>query len=133
MFQDLVRHPLSTKIRAQLADKNNFDEIHDGFLNELNSTRFLGLGNPAESGTRILYDFRQVNELPVAIFIDPDDLYTVRAKNQQAEWIYPNVHRLIFIDDFCGTGSQAVREGGKCLQPIREAAERAASAWKSGT
>ena len=124
MFQDLVRHPLSVEARMRLTQKDNFYEIHKVFLNELKRTRFLGLGNPAESGTHILYDFRLVNKLPLEFFASPHDLFSGGLNVPATKWKYPEVIRLIFIDDFCGTGNQAVDIGRKYVPLMREAAER---------
>ena len=107
MFKDLIRHHLSVKIRSSLPQKNDFEAIHDAFLDEIDQTRFLGLGNPAESGTHILYDFRLVNGLPLEIFVNPHDLFSSGFEDPDTKWSDTNIQRLIFIDDFCGTGEQA--------------------------
>ena len=124
MFQDLVRHPLSVGVRAGLTNKEDFCAIHQGFLNEVRRTRFLGLGNPAASGTHILYDFRHVNRLRLEHFVSSHELFPSGLNDPSAEWQYPDVHRIIFIDDFCGTGTQAAGIGRKYVPPIREMAER---------
>lgn len=122
MFQDLVRHPLSVEARDSLGDKADFDCVHSKFLEELNRTRFLGLGNPAESGTHILYDFRLVNQITLDLFVSPHDLFTGALNKPGTRWAFPKVHRLIFIDDFCGSGSQAVGLGQKLVPLMREVA-----------
>ena len=124
MFQDLIRHPLSVKARAALTDKNDFDNVFQGFLDELSSTRFLGLGRPAESGAHILYDFRLVNELQLDYFSSPHELFTSGLNDPDTEWTYPQVKRLIFIDDFCGTGDQAADIGLKYVPLMRDIAEK---------
>ena len=124
MFQDLVRHPLSIKARATLTDKNDFDKVFHGFLSELHATRFLGLGRPAESGAHLLYDFRLVNELPLDLFSSPHELFTGGLNDPDTEWAYPQVKRLIFIDDFCGTGDQAADIGLKYIPLMRDVAKK---------
>ena len=124
MFQDLFRQPLSVKVRAGLTDRDDFDAIHRGFLDEVSGTRFLGLGNPAESGTHILYDFRLVNRLPLEAFASPHDLFSGGLNDPETKWAYPKVDRLVFIDDFCGTGNQGSDMGFKYLPLMREVAER---------
>ena len=123
MFQDLVRHPLSVGVRAGLTNKEDFYAIHQGFLNEVRGTRFLGLGNPAASGTHILYYFRQVNRLGLENFVSTHELFPSGLNDPSAEWQYPDVHRLIFIDDFCGTGTQAADIGRKYVPRLREVVE----------
>ena len=124
MFLDLVRHPLTLEARTQLNIQKTFDAIHRAFLSEINRTRFLGLGNPAESGTHILYEFRQVNNIPLHYFIAPHDLFTGALNDPATQWASPTVNRLIFIDDFCGTGTQVHNMGIKYVPLIREVARR---------
>ena len=42
MFQDLIRHHLSAEVREGLTDKNDFAAVHQGFLEEMDRTRFVG-------------------------------------------------------------------------------------------
>ena len=124
MFQDLIRHRLTVEIRSHLPDKDDFTAIHNEFRAELDRTRFLGLGNPAESGNHILYNFRLVNALRLDLFVHLHELFTKALNDTQSNWAFPDVDRLIFIDDFCGTGSQAADAGRKYLPVIRQAASR---------
>ena len=124
MFVDLVRHPLTLEARAQLKDQGNFDDIHRGFLSRIEATRFLGLGNPAESGTHILYDFRHANEIPLDYFVSPHELFTGSLNDPATDWESSAVNRLIFIDDFCGTGTQAYDMGVKYVPFMQEVARR---------
>ena len=124
MFQDLFRNPLSVAVRACLTDKDDFDAMHRGFIDQLSRTRFLGLGNPAQSGTHILYDFRHVNRLPLSVFASPHDLFSGGLNDATTTWAFPRVHRIIFIDDFCGTGDQAKGIGSKYVPLMRQVAQR---------
>ena len=124
MFQDLIRHPLSVNARASLCSKNDFDAVHDKVVSEIESTRFLGLGNPAESGTHILYHFRHINNLPVRNFITSSELFVGGSNDQNPTWIDPKITRLVFIDDFCGTGNQAINTGRNQVPFMREIAAR---------
>ena len=123
MFRDLIWHRLSAQIRLSLPSDSK-ELIHTEFLHELKRTRFLGLGNPAESGTHILYDFRLINQLPLELFVSTHDLFSGRLDDPNANWELPDVTRVIFIDDFCGTGEQASTAGCKIAPVIRAAAER---------
>ena len=122
MFQDLYRHRLSVEARQRLVDKGDFDMLHRLVEDELRKTRFLGLGNPAESGTHILYYFRQINALPKGIFANPHDLFSDRLDDPETEWD-KEVRRLVFIDDFCGSGQQAKEMGVKYVPLMRKVAE----------
>ena len=102
MFRDHFRHRISVKVRSSLPNKDDFHMLHQRFLDELNRTRFFGVGNPAESGSHILYYFRQVNGLPNRIFPSLNQLCSGGLNDPSTQWTHPNVGRLVFIDDFCG-------------------------------
>ena len=124
MFVELVRHPLTSEVRARLNDPVNFEGIHQEYLSEIERTRFLGLGNPSESGTHILYDFRHANKVPTRYFVAPHELFTDGLSDPTTEWKFRDVRRLIFIDDFCGTGAQARDVGTKYVPLMRQIATR---------
>lgn len=67
----------------------------------LKHVRFLGLGSPAKSGPSLLYDFRVQNGLPSKFFPSASSLL------RNGEWSDSGAHRLVFLEDFCGTGQQA--------------------------
>ena len=124
MFLDLVRNHLTVKVRSKLSDKDDFGGIHEEFLQELNVTRFLGVGNPAESGTHLLYDFRLANDLPIGAFASLHELFTGPLDHPDTNWTFENVERVVFVDDFCGTGGQAVNFGRKVVPLLRNVAKR---------
>ena len=124
MFRDLVRHPLSVKVRAASSDKEDFKKIHEGFQKELDNTRFLGLGSPSESGSHILYPFRLINGISVDYFVNPTDLVTGPVTDPNTTWVFPDVNRLVFVDDFCGTGNQAAEMAEDYINPLRDIAIR---------
>lgn len=110
MFRDMFLIPLVQKLRHEHA---NVDE--ERFLalvkTEIDATKFVGVGNPSESGVHLLYFFRQENELSKHNFIDSAQLY-VRQKRfwwWTKKLRYPEVKRYIFLDDICGTGETALR------------------------
>lgn len=61
------------------------DEIDKNISEIISKTRFLPLGKPSESGSYVLYYFRQVNDLNISYFILPNDLRPIE--------------NLVFIDD----------------------------------
>ncbi len=124
MFQDLIRHPLSVEVRDRLTDRNDFAALHQGFLAEIQQTRFLGLGKPAESGPHLLYHFRQVNRIPVDACLSPSDLFAGPYDDPASEWALPGVRRVIFIDDFCGSGDQATEISQEYIPWMRRAVMR---------
>ena len=124
MFQTLFQHRLLVKVRSGLPDRGDFSAIHQGFLEELENTRFLGIGSPSESGQHLLYPFRQVNGLSVSYFPNLVDLCTGPLYVRTSRWAFPEVHRLVFIDDFCGTGDQAAGFGNQYVAQLRSVALR---------
>ena len=122
MFQDLIRNPLTVKARTGLDNCNDFTAIHQAFIGELNRTKFAALGGPSESGTHILYQFRQENSLPTNAFPNIGDLVTGPLNNPSTKWVNPDVDRVIFIDDFCGTGQQVGELGRVAIPLLRQAA-----------
>ena len=123
MFQDLVRNPLTVAARGGMAKSNDFGAIHQAFMGELERTRFVAPGGPSESGTRLQYEFRQENKLPTELFPYVGDLIDGPLKNPSTNWVSPTVERVIFIDDFCGTGQQITKMGGDTLPHLRRAAD----------
>jgi len=109
VYENLYRHPIITKIRQDNNNTLDEDFIEARFVEELAATRFLGVGNPSESGPHLLYYFRQVNDLPKDLFIDSGDIYTiVRQPDDSIEVVQAEatVKRYVFIDDLLGSGSQ---------------------------
>ena len=124
MFLESFRNPLSVSVRSNLLNRDDFDAIHRGFLRELRATRFLGIGNPAESGTHLLYDFRLANNLPVKSFVNLHELFSGPLGDADTTWVFRDVTRIVFVDDFCGTGGQAIDFGRKVVALLRHVARR---------
>lgn len=124
LFRDLFRYPLIQTIREELGGTRDALEIQRRFSHELAQTRFLGMGSPAESGTHLLYYFRQENRLLRSQFVHQHQLLTSAATDPNVRLADPGLKRLVFIDDLCGSGEQAVRYSETLLRTIREIAAR---------
>ena len=124
MFRDLFHHHLSSQVKRAQPNRSP-NAVHEDFLKEFHSTRFLGLGNPAESGTHILYDFRLMNRIPLTSFVNFHNLFTGALDDTKTEWADPSIQRIVFIDDFCGTGDQASAVGDALLPVLKNATIRA--------
>ncbi|MFL5382254.1 MAG: hypothetical protein ACJ8GN_07035 [Longimicrobiaceae bacterium] len=124
MFRDLFRYPLIQRLRAELGGTRDADELQRRFEMELTCTRFLGMGSPAESGTHLLYYFRQENRLRRELFVNQHELLTSAATDPSVQLVDPTLKRLVFIDDLCGSGEQAERYSRTLLRTIREIASR---------
>jgi hypothetical protein len=107
VFRDLYKYPIVEKIRKSHGDTVDCSLIESEFTVELQKTRFLGVGNPSESGYHLLYYFRQENSLPKTNFIHAHEVFT-RASSGPTLLRSPEVKRYIFIDDFCGSGQQGI-------------------------
>lgn len=137
LFRDLYKYPIVATIRRGNGDTTNEQLIRSGFEQELMRTRFLGIGNPSESGQHLLYYFRQENGLPKELFVNSHEIFQ-RTQGGQRMVRAPDVRRYVFIDDFCGSGKQArdysrdIIEELKQLQPTARAAYYCLFATESG-
>ncbi len=127
LYRDLFRYPIIEEIRR--ANGNTMDEfvIENLYRKELNNTRFLGVGNPSESGVHLLYYFRQENKIHKDLFVNTDDLI-IYEKDKDGKIQpklrdkYKNVKRFVFIDDLCGSGDQATNDSSnvkRCVNNLR--------------
>lgn len=100
MYRDLIRYPLIAEIRKKNGHTTDVDLIEREFVSVLNSTRFLGMGDAADSGAHLIYLFRQANDLPKKLFMTSHEL---------GDALPDGVERIIVMDDFAGSGQQATR------------------------
>lgn len=122
VYKNLYRHPIISKIRRANADTLDSDVIEPLFKLEQNNTRFVGVGNPSESGPHLLYYFRQINDLGKDLFIDSGDIYKASRNVDGAVKIVQvdaSVRRYVFIDDLLGSGSQIEQYLSDKLKEIR--------------
>jgi hypothetical protein len=118
LFGEHCRRPILQEIRANNGDTVDLDFIENKFALALRRTRFLGVGNPSESGVHILYYFRQENKLRSSLFINQIELSGITVSEDQGP---KHVDRYIFIDDLCATGDQAVLYSQQLIQAIKRA------------
>jgi len=119
MYRDLIRYPIVERIRKSNEDTTDISFINEEFKNELSKTRFLGVGNPSESGTHLLYYFRQESVLEKKLFINSHEIFS-HDNGPQATLAFPTIKRYVFIDDFSGGGTQAVRYLKNVVKLIKE-------------
>jgi hypothetical protein len=124
MFRDLFRYPIIQVIRQDLGGSRDADQIGTVFEAEVRKTRFIGMGNPAESGTHLLYYFRQENHLKKDLFVHQHELTTSAVSDPGAVLSIPGLKRVVFIDDLCGSGTQAVTYSRTVLPDLRAIASR---------
>ncbi|MEW8335214.1 MAG: hypothetical protein AB2558_11875 [Candidatus Thiodiazotropha sp.] len=111
IYSHLYRYPIIEDIRKNNNDTLDPKFIEREFKKELYATRFLGVGNPSESGPHLLYYFRQINNLSKFLFIDSaeileidrnDDVVKIKQRN-------PHIRRYVFLDDVLGSGTQVAK------------------------
>ncbi|HUW81749.1 MAG TPA: hypothetical protein VMZ31_02990 [Phycisphaerae bacterium] len=129
LYRDLYKYPIVESIRR--ANDHTLDSqlISRQFREELQRTRFLGVGNPAESGCHLLYYFRQENDLPTKLFIHAHQIFTRHGEQQILDLRDADVSRYIFIDDFCGSGKQGTKYSRDLVEEVKRLNPRAVVAY----
>ncbi|MGJ1508191.1 phosphoribosyltransferase-like protein [Sphingobacterium siyangense] len=118
LYRDLFKYPIVSKIRKENNNSTDVKFLADEYSQELERSRFLGVGNPSESGVHMLYYFRQECKLSKDLFIDRSEIFSTKQINEitsvglQSRRLVSSINnrdirRYVFIDDFCGSGSQA--------------------------
>lgn len=126
LYRDHFESPLLQRIRRNLKDSRDIVAIRSLYKQELAATKFIGVGNPSESGTHLLYYFRQVNYLPKDLFSDIAGAFQPAVDRQTREAIIvprnQDITRYVFFDDLVGSGTQVAMYLSKSLVDIRKAA-----------
>ncbi len=121
LYRDLVAYPLLQEIRSSLGGVRDLARIEEHYRKELQATRFFGVGNPSESGTHLLYFFRQENGLPKSLFWETHKIFLrepLPGGSSQERLRDPGLKRYIFIDDLCGSGDQARNYSSDLLERL---------------
>lgn len=127
LYRDLFRYPIIEEIRRTNGDTMDERLIESLYREELEKTRFLGVGNPSESGVHLLYYFRQENRIPKDLFVNTDDVVIYEKDSDgniqpKLRDKYKKVKRFVFIDDLCGSGDQATSDSSnvkRCVNNLR--------------
>jgi hypothetical protein len=130
LYRDLFKYPIVASIRKSNGNTLDGNFINAEFQKELEATRFLGIGNPSESGVHLLYYFRQECKLTRQYFINTSDIFSTNKITEdlpdgkqrtylKSEITDKNIKRYVFIDDFCGSGSQATMYLKKLVENIK--------------
>lgn len=122
VYEDLFRRPIIYQIRKDKGNTKDEAVIEDDFKKKLKQTRFLSIGNPSESSAHLLYFFRQENRLERDLFINAHQLYTHTNEGELliAKTVVDNIDRIIVLDDFCGSGSQATTFDGEFVVNLKK-------------
>ncbi|MDQ7954754.1 MAG: hypothetical protein RET84_02540 [Pseudomonadota bacterium] len=122
IYRDHFESPLIQAIRRHLRHSKDAGLIRAIFHQERNATRFIGMGNPSESGAHLLYYFRQINRLPKDMFVDMGTAFVETMPGKTLSFLKatnPSVRRYVFFDDLVGSGQQSRDYLSKNLQRIR--------------
>lgn len=130
LYRDIYEYHIIQEIRQQLNNTNDAAKVHDGFVKELEATRFLPMGNPSESGAHILYYFRQVNTIPTRLFANLHDLSDGPLTDNSSTLRPPHLKRVVFIDDLLGSGQQAAQYSEDLIKDLRSLAKRSGQTLK---
>lgn len=110
VYRDLFKYKEIEKIRMENNNTLNNELINNKFQEVLSKTRFVALGNVSESSSYLMYPFRQLNKLSDELFFTENDI-AIRIEE---------VDHFVFIDDICGSGSQAIDYSSNVLPLIHE-------------
>jgi hypothetical protein len=121
LYRDLFLLPLIQEVRTSLGGTRNEAELRNATEFALNRTRFLGVGNPSESGVHLLYFFRQENGLTKDHFLDTAQILERAGPETPTTWklSFPDVERYVFVDDVCGSGDTAIKYSEGLLAELK--------------
>lgn len=124
LYRDNFEAPTMQRIRRNFKGTKDVSLLRKQYQDQLSATRFVGLGNPAESGAHLLYVFRQVNYLPKDYFADLLSAFAIKPSRTRAGEIEyqirnASVNRIVFFDDIVGSGTQARQYLSEELKRIR--------------
>lgn len=129
LYRDLYKYPIVEQIRRNNGNTSDAKFIFRTFFEELQSTRFLGMGNPSESGYYLLYFFRQENKLPKNLFIHSHQIFNRYGAPANIGLRSPEVKRYVFIDDMCGSGTQATEYSEHIIEDLKRLNSKAEVAY----
>jgi hypothetical protein len=67
----------------------------------------------------LLYSFRQVNSIPVDLFVEKNDIFNGFINGRPTGLACPDVRHYVFVDDMCGSGHQGAEYSREVALPIQ--------------
>ncbi|WP_051165269.1 phosphoribosyltransferase-like protein [Methyloversatilis universalis] len=110
LYRDHFEAPLIQRIRKNFDNTRDTAILRRQYEQELAATRFVGVGNPSESGAHLLYYFRQINHLPKSLFVDFGGAFVEvnsGARSSPLRAVDSQVTRYVFFDDIVGSADQS--------------------------
>ena len=127
LYRDHFEYPFVDSFRRANGHTRDQSAIDAAFQTKLAGTRFVGLGNPSESSSHILYYFRQENSLERNLFISPGDIFHFVA-DDDGGFLHivrdTSITQYVLIDDLCGSGQQIERYANDIALPLKAFAAR---------
>lgn len=124
MYRDLFRYPIVQTVLGRLGRDKPKEDIDKAVLAEIAGTRFIGMGNPSESGSHLLYYFRQESRINKHLFVHQHEILSSLRNENEAQLAISGLKRLVFIDDVLGSGQQAVEYSAKTVSLFKQVAAR---------
>lgn len=131
LYRDLYRYPVVESIRRANNNSTDCSFINQQFQHQLAATRFLGVGNPSESGSHLLYYFRQENRLPRNLFLNSHQLFSRSSDKGKVSIRDSSIVHYVFVDDFCGSGTQAVDYSEELVERLKSLSPEATVSYYS--
>lgn len=127
LYRDFVKYPVVREIRQGHDNTFDINLLDEEYKKRQKGMRFLGIGNPSESGSFLLYRFRQVNRIPKNLFIGQSEIFqnekTVNEYGRKVAIMSisdQSVTDYIFIDDLTCSGSQAFKYANQTVSLIKQ-------------
>lgn len=118
LYRDLYLRPVIREVRGRLGKGASDSDLALAVADAIDKTKFFGVGNPSESGTHLLYYFRQENSLQKHHFMDAVQIFS-RGADGSRRIKKPEVERYVFLDDICGSGDTAVDYSEQVLTDLK--------------
>lgn len=129
LYRDLYLYPVIQEIEDAGRTQATGKTLEDLLSEEVQNTRFFGIGNPSESGVHLLYFFRQENQLRKENFMEAVTLFQ---KSEHMKWggclgrrravlNDPTIKRYVFLDDICGSGETAIKYSNRVITELLRA------------
>jgi hypothetical protein len=120
LYRDFYKYPVVEDIRLSNGRTRDVGVITEEFERRLRLTRFIGIGNPSESGVHLLYYFRQENGLGKQLFLNAYEIFSYDAADKKMSPRDPDLLHYVFLDDFCGSGDQAISYSNDIVIPLKQ-------------
>ena len=123
IYDELFYVPLVQELRRSLGNSRDQALLDEEVRKALQKTRFLGVGNPSESGVHLLYYFRQENRLTKDLFLDSAAVFKSQMEpdgSVKRSLADPTVERYVFVDDVCGSGETAIEYSKNFLIELQQ-------------